>query len=845
MDKHGIWKWLILVALMTFSIMVVLPVRQKVRLGLDLKGGTSFTVKIDETQIREDVQRENPELDASGLDGAVQRVLDGAQERALEVLRNRIDNLGIAEPVIYPGKDNRIIIQLPGIDESKRADAEESIRSVAFLEFRMVHERNRELVEDLFSANAAPEGYRLAVVGGRTVYLRERSFPDDQRDAAYHRRLGRFQVPNAGYEFMLMRDEMDGQTVYLPHFVRRRRELSGEYLKDARVDFQSMMQPVVNIEFDAQGARRFGTITRDYAPGGPRNPNINSYRQLAIILDNTLYSAPTIQEPIYGGRAQISGSFTLQEAKFLSNVLRAGSLPAPVEIVETRSVEPSLGRDSIRSGLYAIGYGGAGVLVFMMVYYLVCGVVANAALLLNMLLLPLGMIVAAGFLSLGLKESVGGGPIQLPVLTLPGIAGILLTVGMAVDANVLIFERIREELKSGKRLLNAISAGYDRAFVTIMDANITTLLTGFVLFRFGTGPIRGFAVTLCAGILVSMYTALVVTRMVFSLIAKSSSIKTLKMLSIIGETKIDFVRMRRLAAVVSITLIALSWGMLLHRGSQNPSAILGVDFTGGTSATFRFVEKIGSDDLRSELQNTAGLSDVHVQYQKELKSGGAEFLNIKTGAAGVEEADVPRLVLDALRQAFPAAGHQLIQTDTVGAQIGEELKMSAVLSIGLALLMIIIYISIRFELGFAVGAIVALAHDVLITVGIYTLCGRQLSLPVVAALLTIVGYSVNDTIVVFDRIREDLRLTRNLSFKDVCNLSINQTLSRTLLTSVTTLITVSMLLVFGGGAINDFALALFIGVLVGTYSSIFIATPVVLLWHRDRKPELHGGKKNS
>jgi SecD/SecF fusion protein len=840
MDKHALWKWLVLIVAVAGSLIVVTPVKEKVRLGLDLKGGTSFAVKIDEDRLRGDIRSRYPEISDKELDAEVAKVLQGAQERALEVMRNRVDNLGITEPIIYAGKDNRIIIQLPGIDEAKREEAERSIKSLAFLEFRMVHEENDDLVSQLFDNSQAPEGYRLVRMEKGIYYKREADFPEARRmDPAYRDALGRFQAPSAAFEFLLRKEEVDGQTVYVPAFVKRRREMSGEYLEKASVDYRALGQPVVLLQFDSKGAKRFANVTSDYAPGGARNPDVNRFRQLAIVLDGTLYSAPVIREAIYGGKAEISGSFSLAEARLLSNILSAGSLPAPVKIVEKRFVSPSLGADSIRSGVRAVILGGIGVVGFMLVYYLVCGVVADLALAMNMLLLPLGMIVAAGFLGIFASDAAGGGSaIKLPVLTLPGIAGILLTIGMAVDANVLIFERIREEMGSGKRLWTSILAGYDRAFVTIVDANLTTLLTGIILFVFGSGPIRGFSVTLCAGILVSMFTALIVTKLFFDVLVNKLGVKTLKMLSVVGESAIDFIGFRKIAAVFSVVVIVATIALMVVRGVGDPARIFGVDFLGGSSMTFTFSEHQTVQDVRDALAG-AGIPEAHIQYQKDMESGADAFLQIKTGGGQDAGDELAGQVEVALAEAFPDAGFTLAQEDKVGPQIGAELRQRAVWAIALALLGIVVYLSWRFELGFAVGAIVALAHDVLFTLGVYSLFGRQLSLPIVAALLTIVGYSVNDTIVVFDRIREDLRLStiRTKSFKEVCNLSINQTLSRTLLTSLTTLITVVMMLIFGGGAIFDFALALCIGVLVGTYSSIFVATPVVLLWHRDHKPE--------
>jgi SecD/SecF fusion protein len=840
MDKHSLWKWLILVLMLVGSVAVVYPPGEKIRLGLDLKGGSSFTVKIDEERVRQEILYRTPDMPEDEVRAEVAKTLQGSQGRALEVIRNRVDNLGIAEPIIYPGKDNRIVIQLPGISEGKRNEAEKSLMSLAFLEFRLVHEKSDELADAVFDDNKAPEGYRIAYIDGKPYYKRDPAIPDSARDRAFRDRLGRFETPGPDYEFLLEKEEIEGQVVYTPHFVKRRRELSGDFLKDASVDYRNFGEPIVKLEFDSKGARKFARVTADYAPGGARNPDPDSFQRLAIVLDGTLYSAPVIREAIHGGKAEISGRFTLQDATFLSNILRAGSLPAPVKIVEKRFVAPSLGTDSIRSGVRATVLGGVCVLLFMAVYYLMSGLVADLALILNMILLPLGMVITAGFLGILVRES-SGGPVRLPVLTLPGIAGIVLTIGMAVDANVLIFERIREESKTGKRLWSAITAGYDRAFVTIMDANITTLLTGVILFIFGSGPIRGFSVTLCAGILVSMFTTLVVTKLIFGLIAAHTEKASLKMLSIIGKTAVDFVGKRKIAALVSIAVIVVSWGWMGYRGARNPSDVLGVDFTGGASVTFTFEAKAPVAALRDALAK-AGAGEIHIQYQQAMDSADDTTLLIKTGE-GAPDAEKPvEIVKRILTTQFAESGFAVAQEDEVGAQIGQELKTRAVWSIVLALVGIIVYISWRFEFGFALGAITALAHDVLVTVGIYTLCGRQISLPVVAALLTIVGYSVNDTIVVFDRIREDLKLVRNASFREICNLSINQTLSRTLLTSLTTLITLVMLLVLGGGAILDFALTLFVGVIVGTYSSIFVATPVVVLWHRDRRPEFATAK---
>lgn len=829
-DTNAWWKFLVLAGLIALSMVFVVPPSQKVRLGLDIQGGTSFVVKIDEERVREELEAKYPNDKPEDISSKANAILSGSQDRAIEVIRNRIDNLGIAEPIIYPGKDNRIIIQLPGIDEKKRLEAEQSIMAVAFLEFRLVHEKNAELVSRLFDESLTPEGYFLVTVGTRMGYKPDPSFPDSKRDGDYLKRLRRFKIPDAGHEFMLQKEIENGETFYIPYFVKRRSELKGDRLKSARIDYRQMGQPVVLISFDAKGAARFRQVTTDNSPG----PGQEAYRQLAIVLDDTLYSAPFINEPIPSGKAEISGRFTPSEAILLSNILKAGSLPAPVKVIETRSVSPSLGTDSINSGVRSALYGAVGVVLFMLLYYRISGVVANAALLLNALMLPLGMVVTAGFLGIFAGDGAGQTAIRLPVLTLPGIAGIVLTIGMAVDANVLIFERIREEMQSGKRVWAAVTAGFDRAFVTILDSNLTTLLAAIILFVLGSGPIRGFAVTLCAGIIVSMYTALTVTKLFFDVLVNKLGVKNIKMMKLISGTSIDFLGKRGFALILSIILIGGSWGYTVYKAKGEPGAVFGVDFTGGAAVTFGFDEKKSVEDVRSVLDE-AGIKGAHIQYQEEL-DGSDEFLHVKTGMEDIEGKRSVEVVKESITTQFADQGYVMRQEDEVGAQIGKELQTKALWAVGIALAGMILYITLRFELGFAAGAIAALAHDVLITIGIFAILGRPISLTFVAALLTIVGYSINDTIVIFDRIREDLKLERSKSFKDISNLSINQTLGRTILTTFTTLITVVILLVFGGGAINDFALALFIGIIAGTYSTIFIATPTVLAWYKGKKP---------
>ncbi|MFA7256537.1 MAG: protein translocase subunit SecD [Kiritimatiellales bacterium] len=829
MNKNAMWKWLLLIGLTVWSLALVTPFKEKVKLGLDLKGGTSFTVEVDRKEVQKQILEGDEKLEGTALESAVQEAVKKTQGVALEVIRSRVDGLGIAEPEIYPLLDDRIVIRLPGVDVNKRTEAKNSILSVAFLEFRLVHTESDAWVNELFASGLTPPGFKAVRTGSGQYYVRDQAaLPDSKMDRAYWEELKRF-GSKRGADFMLEKDRLpDGSTVYKPAYIEVRKQLTGSALKDARVDYDQVNRPYIGLTFNKAGAERFGKITAAYAPRGDNNLNSDTGRRLAIILDGKLYSAPVIQDAIYGGSAQITGSFTVEECTRLVNVLRAGALPAPVTIVEERTVDPSLGKDSIASGMRACIYGGIAVFVFMAAYYLLAGVIADISLLMLMILLPFGMWFSSGVLSL--FSAGAGASAGLPVMTLPGIAGIVLTIGMAVDANVLIYERIREELALGKSVGSSITAGYGKAFSTIFDSNLTTLLTAVILFWQGSGAIRGFAVTLTAGILVSMLMALVFTRLLLETMAEKLKLKTMKMFSFFGQTKIDFMSKRVIAIGLSWGIIIISWIFFFNKGAGN----FGVDFTGGSAITFAFNQKQPVEAVRAALTQV-GIKEASIQYRKDLSAAvdetAKETLEVKVGYENGVKA------VDSVKTAFSAQGYRDIANDSVGPQIGSELKKKGIMSLVLAMIGITVYISFRFEFGFAIGAIVATFHDVLITIGIFCLMGRQLNLTTVAALLTIVGYSVNDTIVVFDRIRENIKLmhTGRDSYVDVSNLSINQTLSRTVLTSLTTLLTVIMLLVFGGGAINDFALTLFIGIVVGTYSSIYVATPVALLFHREKK----------
>lgn len=803
--KKSIWKWLVLFVLVGWSVSLFWPPKDKIKLGLDLKGGTSYTLEV----VREEL-----------ADGNVK----DARDRAIEIIRNRVDSMGVAEPNIYPDGDSRIVVQIPGMKAEDRARARENISKAAYLEFRMVHPANAKLVSALFAANKVPENFVAVNVpgdarsAGGNFWQRTAAAPMDraERDA-----VARFEE-KTGYELLLEREEIAGKEYFRPTYVEKRPILKGDSIKNADVGYGSMNQRNVHFTLDARGRRLFGETTTDYAPGGPKNPDPKNFRQLAIILDGTLYSAPRIQTPITAGEGEITGSFTLEEANDLALVLRAGALPAPLRFLEERTVDPTLGTDSISAGARAAVIGLALVIVFTLVYYRFAGLVACLALVLNLVLLPLGMVLVSGFFGMFGGNGVGAqGLTTLPVLTLPGIAGIVLSVGMAVDANVLIFERIREEMRTGKRFGAALAAGYDKAFGTILDAQLTTLLAAIILFWQGSGPVKGFAVTLSAGILANVYTAVMVTRMVFDLFGER--LNKLSMMELVPETGINFLGARKYAIAGSVVLIAATLALFATRGQAN----FGVDFTGGSQVALSFdpAHKADVDAIRAAISEDKDVREASlIQYQRS--AGGdetSEILSLKVASSEESAA-----ALSVLQKTFPESNFSLLSENSVGPQVGRELKRSGTLAVVFALVGMILYITVRFEFSFAIGAVVALLHNVLLTLGLYCLFGRQLSMTSIAAFLTIIGYSVNDTVVEFDRMREQRKLNAGRLDEAIANKSINQCLARTLLTSITTLLSILALIVFGGGEILDFALAMFIGVCVGTYSSIYIATPVML-----------------
>ena len=853
MHNSNSWlKWLLLAAMVAFSVLLMGPKGEKIRFGLDIQGGYSFTVELDrealEANIRDEAaQEKNPDgtpknISEAEIQNRINTAVETANETAIEVIRTRIDSLGTEEPVITRGKNGRIYVQMPGASEEKREQAERLVRSAAYLKFCLVPVRSAQKAAELLAQNKAPAGFRITEYDGQKYYERD-SETFDYDSFANSRELRRFGNPDPGTVFMLEKHTVGNQDLFSPIFVSQRELLSGKYLSRATVDLDPQTgRRQVGLRFDREGARIFADITGKYCPNGSMNKSPNG-RQLAIILDDIVYSAPVINQKIEGGNAVITGNFDLVEANMLKNALNAGALPAPLKFIGKRFVNPTLGEDAISSAKLAIVWGCLAILVFLAVYYRAMGLVAGVALVLNIILLPLFSVISSGILGVFAQEAVnsGGGVMRLPVLTLPGVAGILLTIGMAVDANVLIYERTREEQDSGRPAFPSIIAGYDRAFLAILDGNLTTIITAIILFIFGTGLIRGFSVTLVAGILASMFTALVVTKMIFRAFVPETRTKKMKMMQMVpSDINIPFCKYFKQCGRVSLAIIVVTISITVVRAVRNPADIFAVDFTGGAKVSYTVDNELAAPLQKiREAAEEAGITDAAPQYQH---SEGVTYLEIKTVKTEINGKEVSSVLTEALKTAIPEAGFNYIDVDSVGSQIGKEMKNSAYIAIALSTIAMLLYITLRFEFGFALGAIVALIHDVFITVGIFSVLGFQFNLTIVAALLTIVGYGVNDTIVLFDRIREELKRDRKDSFMELTNRCINVTLSRTILTSLTTLITVASLMIFTTGDIFGFAVCMLIGLIVSTYSTIFIASPVMLAWYRNKRPAFEQNK---
>jgi SecD/SecF fusion protein len=732
MEKRIIYKTIFILAVLGLCAYFTFPLNKRINLGLDLKGGMHLLLKVD----------------TSHLSG--QAKVDAA-DRAVEVIRNRIDQFGVRETSIQRQGEDEIVVQLPGVTDRDRAI--DIIGKTALLEFKLVSNDVDKLKQAI--AGTLPDGYEL-------------KYSEEDKE---------------------------------PLLLEKQSVLIGDALTNAAVHFSQseFNEPMVALQFNAEGAKKFAEVTAS-----------NVGRRLAIVLDGKIQSAPNIKEAIPSGEAVITGRFDVEQAQDLALVLRVGALPAPMHIEEERTIGPLLGQDSINKGIKASVIGSILVFAFMAAYYLLAGIIADIALILNLLMILGGL----GIL-----------PILFPgvsaTLTLPGLAGIVLSLGMAVDANVLINERIREELTAGRNMRTAITNGYSKAFSAIFDSNLTTLIAAFLLFQFGTGPIRGFAVTLTIGLVASMFTAIVVTRTIFEILLHYGLLKnSLPMLRLIGETKLDFIGKRKIFYAISVIVITVGLFSYLKKGKQ----AYGIDFAGGQLQEYSFKTAPAIDQVR-QVMKEVNLADASIQQFKD----NPRVVLIRTAE------DKSKTLTEKLKEKFPQQDIQILRIERVGPVAGKHLKTKAVSALIWSLVGILIYVAFRFKhINFAIAGVIALFHDVLVALGALAITGRQIDLLSVTAFLTIAGYSINDTIVIYDRVRENTRLFRKLNLRELINLSVNQTLGRTILTSGVTLLVVISILFYGGEVLSNFAFALLVGFISGVYSTVYIASPLVLAWSGKR-----------
>ncbi|MDP4879354.1 MAG: protein translocase subunit SecD [Opitutales bacterium] len=717
--------------------------QSNLRLGLDLKGGVGVTLKIDE--------------DSINAASAFER--EDQLKDAIEILANRLDGNGVAEPIIRPVGDDAIEIQIAGLSTKDNPEVIDSLKKPAKLEFRRVHPT---LTPDTTPANRYPVGYEVL----------SEEIEDRKTGEVYERRM----------------------------FVKLIPEATGEIVQDA---FASQTQTgafQINLVMTNDGADVFRAVTEKMV-GQP----------LAIVLDGKLYSAPTIQD-VLSRNAQITGSYSQREALDLANVLN-NPLSVELRVDQMYEVQATLAEGARESSINAAKWGAILVVGFMIIYYFIGGIVGVASSIVNVIIV------------LGVLASVGA------TLTLPGVAALVLTLGMGVDANILIFERIREELKSGKSIKNATAGAFDKVTSTIVDANVTTLITAAILIWLGTGPVKGFGITLAIGICASIFCALVVTRFTVDFLVHRLGVSKILGLDIFPDRKIDFFKFRKPAFIASWLIVLVGVvSVVIHHDN-----ILGKDFTGGDEMTVSYDKRLDAQEIMQVVEDL-DLGDVTPIYQS-LIGDNVEILKLQT------QFDQARPVLEALQAAFPDANLAETGITQIGASVSKSIQWNALWSVLAALGGILLYVAFRFEVGYGVGAVVATIHDVLMTIGIFVICGElgifvsgQFTAPMLAAILMIVGYSINDTIVAFDRIREELELNPGSDLRSIINLAISRVFSRTLLTSITTLLAATSLYIFGAGVIVDFSFVFIIGILTGTFSSIFIASPVFYWWHKgDRR----------
>ena len=787
---------------------------------------------------------------------------ESAISNSFNVLRNRIDRFGVTQPNIQKlGNSGRILVELPGVKEPERV--RKLLQGTASLEFWATYdaaevepflvEANAVLAEILAAEEETPVAEQAAETD---VLAQELQQNDAEANAAAIKANPLFSVlqpsgarGNAciGYahyadtakinkyfamsqikgifppEFKPMwtvkASKWAGENIFELVAIKStsrdgKAPLDGGAVTDARVQYGNSGNPEVSMSMNAEGANTWARMTKD-----------NIGRQIAIVLDGMVYSYPTVQSEISGGSSQITGDFTIEESEDLANVLKSGKLPAPATIIQEQVVGPSLGAESINAGLISFVIAFCLVLLYMIFFYQGAGVVADIALLVNVLFL-FGTLVSFG-----------------AVLTLPGIAGLVLTLGMAVDANVIIYERVKEELRAGKGLGKAIHDGYNNAYSAIVDGQITTLLTGIVLFAFGSGPVQGFATTLIIGIITSVLTSIFITRIIFDdRLVKGKNITFDNNLTrnFLQNTHVDFIGKKKIAYIVSGAIVVLSLVSMFTKGFT-----YGVDFTGGRTYVVRFDADVTAEDVRAaaiaefdgavEVKQFGGDSQMKIttQYLVDDESTEADAQVETKLYNALKGFFADELTFDEFTSTLDNP-NGIISSDKVGPTIANDITRNAIVAVILSLIVIFAYIAVRFKgWTWGLGGVTGLAHTAVIVIGFFSIFSGILpfSLDVdqtfIAAILTIIGYAINDTVVIFDRIREYKELHPKADFRQNVNEALNSTLSRTMNTSLTTLITMLAIAIFGGEVIRGLAVALIVGIVVGTYASIFIATPIM------------------
>jgi SecD/SecF fusion protein len=743
----------LLIGVCALCIAAVMPPKERLKGGIDIIGGSSFTLHID------------PKI---GSDGEEMPVTTEQVEKAIEVIEKRLNGMGNKEPLIARQGTNGIILQMPGIEPGESDGIRKELEKVAKLELREVSPRSEEV-------GPAPERKTLAQRVQEKLEI----------------------VP--GYQaFPMVHKAEDGTEIKSYILLNRRPALGG---KDIHFAHPSQQQSdAVEITLNSAGTDKMIALTQHMRPQQDR---------IAIVLDGTVLSAPTVNVVPLGKQFEITGLRDPGEPQKLANSLM-NPLENALKTDEMRNISPTLGSAVVQQGLYAGGLSLLMTFLFVLIYYRTSGFIAIIGLIVNTIML-FGIMAMFSF-----------------TFTLPGIAGMILTIGMAVDANVLIYERLREEIANGKTLRNAIEASYDRAFSAIFDSHVTSLLTAGILFYFGGSAVKGFAVTLLIGVTASLFSAILVTRVIFRWGVDLGILKKLTFLNLIKSHNYDFMGKRKLAMTFALVTLIISIGAFAVRGEK----ALGIDFTGGTMITFQLGKenKVALEEVKKIVGGMTLSKEAYPQQESNPTSGTLMTVRCATKDSAAITAK--------LRESIPVLGEKKAGSEEykidasqteVSALIGGSVMRDSVIAIILGLIGIMIYMTMRFEFSFALGGFVAIFHDIIICVGFVVLLGGELSLIHVGAVLTIAGYSISDTIVVFDRVREML-LIRNDSEEKIMNEAVNATLSRTLLTSSATLISVAILGILGGSSLRDFGVIIFIGIVVGTFSSIFIASPVALWW---------------